>query len=284
MDLASIMVHVSGGATSNKRVTVARKLAEAWNAKLIGLAGSTVRLTASGDFAVGSGSEDSGGDITELEDPTQIDTAPISAWLADLEAEFRATVGSHVPIEWRSAIEQPTGYLIAESRAADLVVLGTARQAADSERFVDPASVLMQCGRPVLIVPEAVETPVGRDIVIGWKEAREARRAVRDALPFLRRAASVKIVQVNEPDGHPASNPIADVAEYLNGHEVPVRATLAIPPKGHPAATLIEFARSEGADLIVAGGYGHSRLGEWIFGGVTRDLMASDLLCCMLSH
>jgi nucleotide-binding universal stress UspA family protein len=75
-----------------------------------------------------------------------------------------------------------------------------------------------------------------------------------------------------------------DVIRYLARHKAQVGPTIATHPKGGVADELIRLAKAEGADLIVAGAYGHSRLGEWAFGGVTRDLLASSPMCCLLSH
>ena len=81
-----------------------------------------------------------------------------------------------------------------------------------------------------------------------------------------------------------AKKNLADVANYLVSHRVVVAAEIWRRARGPAATELLNFVRDENADLIVAGGYGHSRLGEWIFGGVTHELLGSSPVCCLLSH
>jgi nucleotide-binding universal stress UspA family protein len=121
--------------------------------------------------------------------------------------------------------------------------------------------------------------------MIAWKDTRESRRAVADALPFLRRADDVMLVEVCEHGAEAQSEQhIGDVANYLARHQIKVAAKAFLHTERPVAEELLRFARDERADLIVSGAYGHSRLGEWIFGGVTRDLLATSPLCCLLSH
>jgi nucleotide-binding universal stress UspA family protein len=110
-------------------------------------------------------------------------------------------------------------------------------------------------------------------------------RSLRDALPFLKRAEAVTIVEISDEESEvDARRRAGDVVRYLARHKVQAGATIAAHPKGGVADELIGLARAEGADLIVAGAYGYSRLGEWVFGGVTRDLLASSPVCCLLAH
>jgi nucleotide-binding universal stress UspA family protein len=81
-----------------------------------------------------------------------------------------------------------------------------------------------------------------------------------------------------------AQEHIDDVARYLTRHRISGGLRAILHQEGSPAAQLIRLARDEGADLLVAGAYGHSRLGEWMFGGMTRDLLATSPFCCLMSH
>jgi nucleotide-binding universal stress UspA family protein len=117
------------------------------------------------------------------------------------------------------------------------------------------------------------------------KDSREARRAVLDALPFLREASRVTVVEICESgEESTAQEHIEDVARYLSRHRISCGPRVIIHQEGPGAAQLIRLARDEGADLIVVGAYGHSRLGEWMFGGMTRDLLATSPICCLMSH
>jgi nucleotide-binding universal stress UspA family protein len=101
----------------------------------------------------------------------------------------------------------------------------------------------------------------------------------------LQQAKEVLLVEIGEHESQPqAKKNLADVAAYLVRHRVIVAAEVWRPARQSVAAELLRFVDEEKADLIVAGGYGHSRLGEWIFGGVTRELLAASPVCCMLSH
>jgi nucleotide-binding universal stress UspA family protein len=81
-----------------------------------------------------------------------------------------------------------------------------------------------------------------------------------------------------------AKRHVDDIARFLTRHRISVGSAVAAHTEGSVADELLRVARAEGADLIVAGAYGHSRLGEWIFGGVTKDLLASSPVCCLLAN
>jgi hypothetical protein len=125
-------------------------------------------------------------DIVEGDEIEQPDTTAIVSWLAALANAFREKATPNANVTFRSAVEQPTAFIIREARAADLVILGSAAASDIAERAVDPARVLVHCGRPLLIVPAAVSTLSAERVVVGWKETREARRAVHDALTLLK--------------------------------------------------------------------------------------------------
>jgi nucleotide-binding universal stress UspA family protein len=122
--------------------------------------------------------------------------------------------------------------------------------------------------------------------VVAWKDTRECRRAVRDGLPLLQQAKEVLLVTIGEDDDTETrvKSHLPNVADYLVRHGVVVAEQIWRPARGPVAGELLHVVRGEKADLIVAGGYGHSRLGEWFFGGVTHELIAASPVCCMLSH
>ena len=94
-----------------------------------------------------------------------------------------------------------------------------------------------------------------------------------------------EIVLICEPDDVTAAEQrLDDVVRYLARHRINAIPRVVLREEGSPAAQLSKLAHEEGADLIVTGAYGHSRLGEWIFGGVTRDLLAASSICCLMSH
>ena len=104
---------------------------------------------------------------------------------------------------------------------------------------------------------------------------REARRAVQDALPFLREAENVVVVEVSERGGDQASSRLRDVANYLARHRIETVAGRVLPVDATAANSLLRFIANENISLVVAGGYGRSRLGEWAYGGVASQRTTS---------
>ena len=137
----------------------------------------------------------------------------------------------------------------------------------------------------MLTVPPEVEEFKANRVLIAWKDTREARRAVHDALPVLRHARWVGITEIaEEANKSQALAHIGDVARYLSRHQINVDIKLAKSANGGVADVLIAIAVEEQCDLIVCGAYGHSRIGELIFGGVTRGLLSASPVCCLFSH
>ena len=117
------------------------------------------------------------------------------------------------------------------------------------------------------------------------KDTREARRAIQDALPFLHEAKRVTVIEICENGQKEAARRrVDDVVHNLARHRVKAETRVEVQLLGSGADQIIEFAEDEGADLLVTGAFGHSRLNEWIFGGMTRDLLTSSPICCLMSH
>ena len=146
--------------------------------------------------------------------------------------------------------------------------------------------LLLQVGRPVLVVPASGRfDAVGSTVMVAWKDTRESARAVHDALPILCRARHVHLVCLERPadNRHVSRSQLDELHRWLLRHEV--EATL------HQEAAnsgigqrLLARAGELGADLVVMGGYGHSRLHELVLGGVTRTLLAHMSVPLLLSH
>ncbi len=121
-------------------------------------------------------------------------------------------------------------------------------------------------------------------VVIGWKDTRETRRAVVDALPLLRHAGRVAVVEVASEEDLPAARTrLDDVVAWLKRHGV-VAHSVAAPAAGDDATRLDGIVLEHGAGLLVAGAYGHNRLREWTLGGVTRTVLKHPGRCSLLSH
>jgi nucleotide-binding universal stress UspA family protein len=137
----------------------------------------------------------------------------------------------------------------------------------------------------VLVVPNSCNWLDSRSTLIVWKDTPEARPAIVDALPMLRQAKDVAVVEIIEDDAsRPAAlSGIKDVVAWLSRRGV--LASEQVPGECGKAAAQIEMIASEvGAGLVVAGAYGHSRFREWVFGGVTKHLINPSERCSLLSH
>ena len=266
--LAALMVHVDVDRDCEQRVELAIALADRFQAALIGVAGCTLWPA----FMAGD---------VRLTNTNQYDFQKAMVRFEQRGKKFCAQ-GRHLKqTEWRSMLESPGELLLREARAADLLIVGRSRGVDDH----DPGVILVRAGRPVLLVPDTAAGLPLRRVVVAWKDTRECRRAVRDALPLLQEAKEVLLVEIGEHESRSqAKKTLADVGAYLVRHKVIVADEMWRQPRASVAAELFQFVEEKKADLIVAGGYGHSRLGEWIFGGVTRELLAASPVCCMLSH
>jgi nucleotide-binding universal stress UspA family protein len=273
MSYAALMVHVGAGRIDGRRIRLAVDLADRFHALLIGIAGrSYLPPFLAEDPAVDAERND--GERKEMVD-----------LLADMRKKFHASAKHVNRVEWRGIPDDANSLVPREARAADLLIIGRKQDARDLYYSLDPGITILRAGRPVLLVPDGIDSLAGRRIVVAWKDAREARRAVRDALPFLKEAKEVMIVTVCEHGTETqAKKRIDDVENYLLRHKVIVRAKAFLHTKQSIATELLRFAEDERADLIVAGGYGHSRLGEWALGGVTRELLSESPFCCLFSH
>jgi nucleotide-binding universal stress UspA family protein len=135
-------------------------------------------------------------------------------------------------------------------------------------------------------VPPGTSHIFARHIVVGWKDTREARRAVVDAMPVLVAAESIRVIEVvdNGEEIESAAARVDDVVDFLRGHHVTAVGSAVPCRQPTPADELILAAEQMGADLLITGGYGHARLREWVFGGVTSDLLKRCPMCCLMSH
>lgn len=202
-------------------------------------------------------------------------------------------------IDFLSSGGDPVQAIYARSWVADLVVMGQPDpedHEGPSRRFA--SQVLVSAGCPVLFIPDTTPTdPCGTRILVAWSASRESARAVRDALPLLRRADAVEVLRFGADDLGLAGSPDAVVA-YLAAHGVRATATVR-PVRDIPfserlltptvvdasiAELLLSHAADIDADLIVMGGYGHTRAYELVLGGVTRTLLGSMTVPVLMSH
>jgi len=269
MTIRRILVHVDYDALPTARVKLAVSLAARFDATIIGFAAGTyVPIIITGGFVY---------NVAMVE----TDQRAIEQRLAERAREFRQVVGDCCPAEWRSTYASPTRGLADEACSADLIVVGGGNKSSGL-RQLDVGGLVLNAGRPVLIAAEGADAFDGRRILIAWKDCREARRAVKDAMPFLLAAERVVIATIEE-DTTTRSN-TEDVVAYLAAHGIEADAIRRDPGVEGPPAQLLLEAKAMEADAIVAGGYGHSRLREWAFGGMTRSLLSATSVSLLMSN
>jgi nucleotide-binding universal stress UspA family protein len=278
MSYASLLVYVEDSVESDERVQLASSLAARFNAKLVGVTGAMIE----------SPMADPAGFMSASADTVNGEIALAESSAKALEARFRsAAVLGRESLEWDGTIQFPADAVFHKSSTADLIIVGRQSRSRPNilHSSLDPADVLMRCGRPVLIVPPGPSKIYADHIVVAWSNTREARRAVIDALPLLREASRVSVVEVIEAGGMSAATKrVSDVAEFLMLHDVDAKSHVIELIDGSVSDEIVQYAEHQLADLIVAGGYGHARAREWIFGGVTRELLTHCPKCCLISH
>lgn len=275
MAYATLLVHLQSGQSNTALLTIAGQLAERFHAHVIGIAACQPMMIVGGDGYVC-------GDVF-ADDQRQIDED-----LGAAQAEFREALHDKSPcLAWRSTvvIAALADYLAVEARSADLIVTGSMpTDTFNLARAADPASLIMQAGRPVLIVPPKADPIRFAHALVGWKDTRECRRAVFDALPMLMQMAQVTVLEIAALDAIDAAQArVADVAAWLGRHGV-TAACRVERAEGDDVDQLKTEMDAADADVIVAGAYGHGRLREWVLGGVTRDLLLDASRCVMVSH
>jgi nucleotide-binding universal stress UspA family protein len=276
MTYATVMVSLALDRSNDARLEIAGQLAKRFNACVIGIAagefGPPLYFTA-------------GEQAQKVLDEGQ---AAIRSRVAEVEAQFRAAMQNRAAVvEWRCAEDFPARFVVQQARAADIIVVGEDGRDALADPFMqgNPSDLVMQTGRPLLVVPDTSGWLDLRSVLIAWKDTPEARRAIADALPMLRQSKDVNVVEIVEDDAErpSASSGIEDVVAWLSRHGVV--ASGQVPDHCGDAARQLERIASEiGAGLVVAGAYGHSRLREWVLGGVTKRLVNPSNYCSLLSR
>jgi nucleotide-binding universal stress UspA family protein len=207
---------------------------------------------------------------------------------APVAAAFRECLRRNsIEGEWRMVEGNPAATVALHARYADLCVVGQPNPYEPQDSDAVPVTTVMTSGRPVLAVPFAGDFPaIGERVLVAWNASREAARAVNDAMPLLTGAKQVTILAINPQRGVGGHGdvPAADIALHLARHGMKAEAAHTVAKDIADGEALLSYAADIGADLIVAGAYGHSRARELVFGGVTRTLLAEMTAPVLLSH
>lgn len=186
-------------------------------------------------------------------------------------------------------LQDPSRPVALHARYADIAMVASPLQdngdgVVAQDYFV---SLLFESGRPVLVLPaQQTMLPLPQHVVLAWQPTREATRALHDAMPLLRTAGTIDVVMVDPIPGESrhGEDPGVDIAAHLARHGFNANV-VALPGNGQTtAAVLLRRAAESGAQLVVAGGYGHSRLREWMLGGTTRELLNASRIPMLFAH
>lgn len=193
-----------------------------------------------------------------------------------------------ISTEWRATHGFPVDVAAVQARYVDLVILGQL-DPGNAQASVDcppPEDIALSVGRPVLVVPYVGAAATGRHALVAWNASREATRAIGDALPLLAAASSVTVLTVDPVVSREEHGDIpgADIALYLARHGVNAHVESTVSGGIEIADVLLSRAADLGADLLVMGAYGHSRVRELVLGGVTRTILKSMTLPVLMAH
>ena len=211
---------------------------------------------------------------------------------AKIKMTFEREVPGDVVSEWCSIeADGPVAInsIVAQAICADLVVTAQIDPEQGLESHIGtPERIVMESGRPVLVLPYAGKfNSIGDNILVAWNATREAARATFDALPLLKKAKGVKLLWINpgsESGGGGTGVPGSEMAAVLSRHGIKVEVGHSVTKDIGIGDELLSRAADQGADLIVMGAYGHSRVREYVFGGATRHILRHMTVPILLSH
>ncbi|BEP42533.1 universal stress protein [Variovorax sp. V15] len=281
MNYRTILVHLDHSDRSPVRGAVAARWARAQEAHLVGLVPTGLHDGVIPADAIATGMSDY---IAESADYLRRRAEAIAR-------EFRAGIAASGPLSYevRLADGATVDAVARHGRASDLVVLGQDDDSTRKDTTVRALAeqVLMEAGRPVLVVPSAGDAfeRVPKDAIVAWDGSREAAVALRAALPALRNGVRVTLVSLRHPRGEDDARRllVPDMIQYLLRHGVNARAESGVTEASF-ADALLSRVSELGADLLVMGGYGHSRLRERIMGGVTRQIFSQMTVPVLMAH
>ena len=146
-------------------------------------------------------------------------------------------------------------------------------------------SALFESGRPVIVVPYILKDALKVDrILVCWDGSRSAARAIADALPFLKRGKTIEIITVASGSSRTDELPGADLGEHLARHDLSIEVKRLVAADVDVSNVILSYAADCAADFIVMGGYGHSRLREFVLGGATRGILESMTVPVLMAH
>jgi len=279
MSYKTLLVQVDQSAQSIERTRLAAALAHIEQAHLIGTAMTGISRVV---FEAGAFNQ---------HDPAFEHHVRALRQYADKSLEVFENAMEKLPglsSESRLLDDDAVGGISLQARYADLIVLGQFDASAGVPGLLPsfPESVLMNCVRPVLVVPSIYRfSTLPSQAIVAWDGSMTAARAITGALPLLKRADKVCVVVFNpseRSDAH-GEQPGADMALYLSRQGVPVEVMVRETPS-EAGEALLSLCADEGADLLVMGAFGHTRFRELLLGGATRTVLGSMTVPVLMAH
>jgi len=273
--LRDLLVHVDGSDAGRRRLQFAIDLALRTGARLSGLHVMPPP------------------DVPPLYKPSQLDeaVANMSLKLASNAREakeaFKDAVTQRLSdTRWFEADGDVADGICEGARYADLVILGQYEWQSPQVAHPLPIahSIVLRCGRPVLVVPAAVGPTLFAKVAIAWDGSREAVRAVHDALPLLALSQSVKIVTIIAPEAVESSDDAKHLSAHLANHGIKIEGgVIQIRAEEEPVTLRKQMEKAQ-YDLLVMGGYSRPMWLEFIFGGTTQSMLLSSKIPVLVSH
>lgn len=255
-------------------ISLAARCKAQLDAVSVGYETSSLPLVAEGGAAVAA--------IFEVEREKALERA--NAALAVFEAEAKRAGLSYSSRAVSALQGEAAAILGAAARLYDLAVVAQPEFARDTFDNTLAQEILFQSGGPVLFMPYTFKGALqARRVGICWDGSRVAARAVRDAMPLLEQAEAITIITINA-GGVPADASAAHLVRYLSRLKVPTEIDSLKTEKANIQSSILSLAADESLNLLVMGGYGHSRLKETVFGGVTREMLGSMTVPTLMSH
>lgn len=183
---------------------------------------------------------------------------------------------------WRQDGLMEDAFLGAYGRVFDLIVVGRPDGSNGQTRLSTVEAALFETGRPVLIAPATPARSLGETAVIAWNRSTETARAVLGAMPLLRKAKRIVVLELDDwgvpgPSG-------SELARHLRMHDLPAEAITAADPSNRPGETILKEAAALGCDLLVKGAYTQSRLRQMFFGGATSHILSNTTMPVLMAH
>jgi len=289
MTIRTILAAISGGVASEGAIETACGLAKRFNAHVEGL-----HVKADPADILPLFGTDIGfpmyGDLLKLAERQAVESA------SRAKSAFSSAIAHHslpqyagpaapkrgeATATWREELGFASAVVARRARFFDLVVLGRSGRVTDTPYSDAIEQTILEAGRPVLVAPLRVGPPPCDTIVVAWNDSASAARAVASAMPFLRQARAVHVISA----GKPGARPSEELAEYFAWHGITAASHPVTPIEGvRVGELLLAAARDYAADLLVMGGYGHALWREVLFGGASRQILATARLPLLITH